>query len=81
MTCCSRQDIAAYSGSTPIGSAYGGYSIGLRFLHGSAPALPREQNFADSFVLPAGIEPAFYPSQGYVLSIERREQFCFPTIS
>lgn len=52
----------------PLGSS-------LRFsrpLSGSIPAIITHS--LRSFVLLAGIEPAFLPSQGSVLSIERQEQ-------
>src|SRR5208337_3805891 len=38
--------ISPYGSSLPIGFACGEYSIGLRFLHASAPALALGRNFA-----------------------------------
>ena len=47
----------------------------FRFLHGSVPRfLWSAQMRFDYLVLQAGIEPAFLPSQGSVLSIERQGQ-------
>lgn len=79
---CSWQDFETYSFSTPIG-----FSIHSEILENTQsgfdsctkapPCFFWARKLLRSFVLLAGIEPAFLPSQGSVLSIERQGHYHF----